>query len=410
MRAGSTTIALFKATTLALCCLPLLGMRPAVWVVVLWVLAALVHRVLDKDPRPAPDLRTFLFLAAPFLLMLLDLLRAGDPLTSWHIAERSAILAVAPFVVFVLRAQVDEGLRQRATDVFAFAALALALFANGSIVGLGIRSDTPFAAAYRERFAEVVAIHPPFAAFFFLLGALFLIDRALTTERHRVLRAAVAGVLVLAGTMLASRTPLVAFLAGALVLGWMHLPRRMAMRFSLALGLTLMLVVAAMPSARQRVQEAFHTEIKLPAPGASNSVSERFVVGRCSWELLKEHGVFGLGQTAVQPALDACYAKFNDPRYLDGSFSSHNQLVHWWLSFGVLGALLFVAVFLWPLRLAWNTGDARLAAFLVFVLICCTTENLLARQWGVVPYAFFLSLLSPSLFSGARAARTRSQR
>jgi O-antigen ligase len=139
-------------------------------------------------------------------------------------------------------------------------------------------------------------------------------------------------------------------------------------------------------------------------------VSERFVVGHCSGELLKDHALFGLGQAAVQPALDACYAQFNDPRYLNGSYSTHNQLVHWWLSFGVLGALCFLALFIGPIRMAWITGDARLVAFLVFALLCCTTENLLARQWGVVPFAFFLSLLSPPLFAGARSAKARSQR
>jgi hypothetical protein len=78
--------------------------------VMLWVLSALLHRIAVKEERRAPDLRTFLLLSSPFLLMVFDLLRADDIAAAWTIAERSSFLAIAPLVVFVLRPPVDDRL------------------------------------------------------------------------------------------------------------------------------------------------------------------------------------------------------------------------------------------------------------------------------------------------------------
>lgn len=410
MPAAKVCTALFRTSTLLLACVPMLGMRPTVAVIMLWVLSAVLHRLLVRTERPAPDVRTFLFLASPFLLMMLDLLRASDPLAAWHIAERSSILALAPFAVFILRPPVDAGLRDRAVEVYAFASLALALFANFSILAHGLSTDLPFAQAYRQQFSEITGIHPPFGAYFFLLGAFFMLERALRTLEHRRLRITVALLLTTAGALIASRTPLVAFSLASLLIFWSIPERKRALRRTAVLIGVLASLTMVIPSARQRAFEPFRTDLAIPVAGTSNSVSERFVIGHCTLELLESNWLWGVGQGAVQPSLDHCYEQFNDPRYLNGSYSTHCQPLHWWLSFGIIGALLFALTFVAPMRMAWEKNDARLAGFLLFVLVCCLTENVLARQWGVVPYAFFLSLLSPSLFAGARSAPARSQR
>ena len=42
--------------------------------------------------------------------------------------------------------------------------------------------------------------------------------------------------------------------------------------------------------------------------------------------------------------------------------------------------------------IARQRGDALHMAFLLFMLLCCLTEDLLTRQWGVVFFAFFNTL------------------
>ncbi|MBL8001830.1 MAG: O-antigen ligase family protein [Flavobacteriales bacterium] len=398
----------FKAATLALATLPLLGMRPSVLVVGLWVLSAVAYRLIAGARNASPDMRTFLLLSLPFLAMLLDLLRAPDPVQGWHIVERSGMLALAPLVVFVLRPPIDEGLRVRAIDVFTLAAIGLALYANLSIVASGLPGEGPFQHRYRAAFSAATGIHPPYAAYFTLSAALFQLERAVRSAEGRAWRLGAVAVLVLAAMAIASRTPLLAFVAAALGIFALRMPGRTALRAGIGLLLLLAGLVLVVPSARQRMKEVFTTPAGIPDAQAVNSVSERFAIAHCSTELLRRHWVVGMGQASVQPALDACYSGLADPRYADGSHDTHCQPLHWWLSFGLPGLLLFLLLFGAPLAAAWHQRDVRLGLFLVFFGLCCLTENVLARQWGVVPFAFFLSLLSPPL--GAGSARDRNHR
>lgn len=410
MRAAELTAKGFTVTTLTLACLPMLGMRPSVAVVCLWVISAAVHRAFRPTGHPPPDVRSFLLLASPFLLMLLDLLRADDPAAGWRIAERSAMLAVAPLTIFLLRPPVTPALRDRAADVFALACLALALLANLRIAAVPMATGVPFEHAYRASFAEATGIHPPYAAYFFLTGALLMIERTLRTPAHRLLRGGAALLLLLAGVLVASRTPLAAFVAAAVALLLWCLPRALALRSAIILPVLIIGLALLVPTSRQRIIEVFTTETALPGAAVVNSVNERYAVAHCGLENLKRHWVLGMGQPAVQPALDACYARLDDPRYADGSHDTHCQPLHWWLSFGLIGLLLYPTLLLLPLRAALRIGAPQALVVLVFFGVCGLTENVLARQWGVVTFAFLLSLFLPSVFPGARSVRMRSHR
>jgi O-antigen ligase len=410
MRVAELTAKGFTVTTLTLACLPLLGMRPAVLVVGLWVLSAAVYRAFHPTGSEAPDVRSFLLLASPFLLMLLDLLRAADPVAGWHIAERSGMLALAPLTVFLLRPPVTPALRDRAADVFALAAAVLALLANLRIAAMPLPDGIPFEHAYRAAFAAVSGIHPPYAAYFFLTGALLLVERTLRTAEHRLLRGATAVLLVLAGVLVASRTPLAAFVVAAFVLLLWRLPRALALRFAIILMVLTVALALLLPTSRQRITEVFTTELAMPGTATVNSVNERYAVAHCSLENLKRHWLVGMGQPAVRPALDACYARLDDPRYADGSHDTHCQPLHWWLSFGLIGLLLYAVLMLVPLRAALRLGAAQAAVVLVFFGVCGLTENVLARQWGVVTFAFLVSLFLPSVAAGGRSVRMRSHR
>lgn len=410
MRAAELTAKGFTVTTLTLACLPLLGMRPAVLVVGLWVLSAAVHRAIRPTACETPDVRSFLILASPFLLMLLDLLRVADPVAGWRIAERSAMLALAPLTVFLLRPPVTLALRDRAADVFALAALALALLANLHIAAMPPAAGVPFEHAYRAAFAVVTGIHPPYAAYFFLTGALLMVERALRTSAHRLLRGGAALLLVLASVLVASRTPLAAFVLAAIVLLLWRLPQALALRSAIILMVLTVALALVMPTSRQRITEVFTTELAMPGAATVNSVNERYAVAYCSLENLKRHWVVGLGQPEVQPALDACYARLDDTRYADGSHDTHCQPLHWWLSFGLIGLLLYPVLLLLPLRAALRHGAAQAAVVLVFFGVCGLTENVLARQWGVVTFAFLVPLFLPSVAVGGRSVRMRSQR
>jgi O-antigen ligase len=383
-------------STLALACMPILGPRTMVALIAIWLTVLVVRALLDPVPITASMVRWCVFLALPFLLMLPDILRAPDPSIGWKHVERSTSLLLFPVGFLLLGAPASRRFRQAMIDLFSLCAVLLAVYAN---IGVAV-SDVPpevkampgYAYSYRAMFSAVTSLHPPYAAYYFLTAALFQLTCAIDDRKARTWRIAAVIVLFISALLLASRMPLMAFVASAIPLFLLRLSRRTAALGIVALVLGSLALIAIAPSARQRVAEILHSTGPPSTQNEVTSTNIRMPLAHCALETLREHWLLGTGQANVQHVLDDCYRQFDIPLLLDGSYGTHNQLLHWWLCFGVAGLVLFIVYSGALLRRAWRERDSAHLAFLIFLLLCMMTENLLARQWGVVLFASFNAL------------------
>lgn len=377
--------------TLALACMPMLGMRAMVAVIAAWLLLLLTRAFIDPVPVGRAHLRWTLFLALPFLLMLVDIPRAPDLASGWKCVERSAALLLFPIGFLLLRAPASRGFRDAMVDVFSGAAVILALYANIGIavsdVPADIRAEPGYAYNYRAMFSAVTSLHPPYAAYYLLSSALFQITRVLDGAKARNWRISAVILLFLAAALLASRMPLFAFVAAATPVLLMRLPKRSSAIVAISALALPTALIALTPNARQRVAEIFRSTSAPMSEDEVTSTNIRLTLAYCSEEAIRAHWLLGTGQANAQATLDACYGRFNIPLLLDGSYGTHDQPLHWWLCFGIAGLLLFVAYFGRLLLSAWRARDLSHLAFLIFLLLCMLTENVLARQWGVVLFA-----------------------
>ena len=381
-------------STLLLAVMPVLPTRAMVLVIVAWLVLIVLRAFVDPVPITRAQLRWCGFLALPFLLMLLDNLRAPDLAEGWKHTERSAALLLFPVGFLLLGAPSTAPFRRAMTDVFSAAAMALALYANIGITISGIPASTGGGFAYdcRAAFTAITSLHPPYAAYFLLCAALFQLDRVLCGATYRAWRIAAILLLFTSSALLASRMPLVAFLVAALCIVALRLHRGRALVLAGTILLGGVLTALALPGARQRIMESFDATA-IPATQAEvNSCNIRRAIAHCTHEAIGAHWLVGTGQARAQATLDTCYQQFGIPILLDGSYGTHNQPLHWWLCFGIAGLLLFVLYFSVLLRSAWHVRDHAHFAFLVLLLLCMLTENLLARQWGVVLFASFNAL------------------
>ena len=387
-------------STLALALMPVLGTHAMTLVILVWM-ALMFSQFFWNDVRaPKSACAWFLLLASPFLLMLLDMPRAPDLRTGWHLVERSTALIAFPTGFLLLRAPSHPRFRDAMCDIFTLASLLLALYANGVVIFHGMLASlvpsADFSFAYRASFFTITGLHPPYAAYFFLSAALFQVVRVLDPFQRKWWRFATIIVLVVAALLVASRTPLFAFAAACIAVLFMRAKKRTAWTWSIGLVLALAIASLFVPSIAQRTHQLIETAESPAGSQPLNSVNIRMPIAHCTSALLKEHWLLGIGQANVQPALDACYQQFNIPLLLDGSYGTHCQPLHWWLCFGILGLLLFIALFALLMRRAWQQRDAAHFGSLLLILICCATENVLARQWGVVLFACFNALFVAS--------------
>ena len=383
--------------TIALAAMPILGMRPMVFVITIWFLVT-IAMVLMRERKPTWNWTEVLLLASPFLLMLLDGARALHWSTAWKLAETSAALVLFPIGFSLIEGSRGPLLRNRMMDLFSWSALALAIWANGHILISAqawpamSEASVPFSQYYRSTFAIATVVHAPFAAYWFFTASLFQIHRSLQHEHIFRWRMVFASALVVAGVLIGSRLPIIAFAIAFASLLLFHFNTRKALGWIFGGAVALGVMVLALPGSRDRAIEAYSTLSSKTGVHSINSVSVRSPILQCSLQLLEDHWIIGMGQTAVQPALDACYTDQQRSFLADGSYSTHDQALHWWLSFGILGLAAFVLLFGYSLRAAFHRRDAIHFTFVLFILLCCLTENVLARQWGVVLFACFNSL------------------
>jgi O-antigen ligase len=399
--------ALVPLSTLGLALMPLLGPRAMVFVIIGWMGVLAMRSALDPSPVGRGAWQWAGFLAMPFGLMVLDLFRAPDLLQGLHILERGSALLVFPFGFLLLGAPSSDRFREAMMDLFSLAALALAAYGNGLTFFDGLPPrllGEDFSMVYRAAFAQHTGLHPPYASYFFLTGAIFQLDQVLDRARRPVLRLVAIALLVLAGLLIASRMPLIAFAGGAAAVFLVRMPRRRAWRTALAVFVGVLLLAAITPGARERMAEVLALAQKRTDIRSLNSVDIRVPIAHCSLQRIEENWLLGAGEAHAQALLDSCYTQFGLPMLLNGSYGTHNQLLHWWLCFGLAGVALYIIYFGTLLIRAWQRGDAAHLGFLVLLMLCSTTENILTRQWGVVLFACFNALF----VAGTEPDRPRS--
>lgn len=406
MSVAPTTERLLRYASFALALMPVLGTRTMVAVIAVWTVLALVH-ARKGDARPARTAWWWAaLLGAPFILMLIDLPRSHDLRMGWRLAETSAALLVFPAVFMLLRTPADARLRRTMTELFSLTALALPLLVDLRLLIdpqlMAQPAGAPFSHRYREAFGAIGHVHAPFAAYYILAAALFQLSILFSEARHRGIRIALVLALLISAALLASRMPLFAFVAAALVMTarrWGTLPAIGWGGVAVCVALILFMLI---PTSRHRLQELLPTSAPAAQRTQPNSVEIRGPVLHCSLELCRKHWVVGIGQAQVQPALDSCYAGEAIPVLTDGSHSTHSQPLHWAASFGMIGPVLFLLLFIVPFISAWRVGDHAHIGLLLFIALCCLTENVLSRQWGVVLFACFNTLFLASRLTSER--------
>jgi len=124
------------------------------------------------------------------------------------------------------------------------------------------------------------------------------------------------------------------------------------------------------------------------------SFLQRMVYWQAAIGLIRRHPVVGIGTGDVKKAFYDIYEEEHsnlEPQYRN---RAHNQFLTFFVSFGVAGFLLFIAVLLYPF--IFSRPGFLFSAFLLIAFLSCLTEDTLETQAGVTFFAFFYGLFSSS--------------
>lgn len=124
----------------------------------------------------------------------------------------------------------------------------------------------------------------------------------------------------------------------------------------------------------------------------AGSIAPRLELWKCALEAASNNYVFGNGFGNTQKLLNECYKSKGFDHYAQLNYQTHNQYLSSFARGGIMGLGVILIVLLFPLFLAIKNKNYLYVSFLIIILVCCLTENVLNRHFGIVFYAFFNSL------------------
>lgn len=250
-----------------------------------------------------------------------------------------------------------------------------------------------FTYRFRSEYNHYTRLHPGYASIYLVFGIYLLLEEwAARTLKPWLAIGLLVVMLGMAG-MLMARLPLLALITGLPVWAWMKWGGTISLRRKRWIwAATLLLMVGMGILGGSRWKEFLTLRQADFSMAEENTLLVRKGVYQCCGELLQQHGWTGVGPDRLQTELNRCYYQFPTNVYSRHSLNTHNQYLDYWLSYGIAGLLVLLALLLAPLYLAWKKKQHIYLVFLWIMLLCFLGENILSRQAGLVFFGFFNSL------------------
>lgn len=318
---------------------------------------------------------------------------------SGFVLEKKLSLLIFPIALFLTPYVIEKNHFKKILLTYAFTCLGIALYTNLVILIKGIPEHylkiADFSYSYRTFFEDISHLHPTYISIYLGFAALIFIKFGFTkTKKNSIYLLSFFGCIAML-TPLVAKLPIIAFIA-ALSAFFMIQPfiwKKVRFWF---VGLIIGMLVAlfTIPSLKIRMDEVINASFNPPKGYSYTSMEVRTGVWQCSTALIKENWLTGVGAGQIQDHLNKCYRKFNTNAYTSVDYNTHNEYFNVLLSTGVIGLLLFLLVLMLLVYYSIRYKKPLLFSFMVLILLCFTTENILSRQGGIVFFAFFSALLT----------------
>ncbi len=250
--------------------------------------------------------------------------------------------------------------------------------------------------AYRTAMHHFADIHPTYMSMYLCWSVCILLLTDVAGRVHLALKNILIFIALVLLLALGAKTPILALLVILVLHAWGH-RRSLAQYRMLFVGIVLTVVAAWMfvPFFSQRISELSGFFTHAPARRlADNSVYVREAIWDMDTRLVHRYWLTGVGPGKLFPVLQQHYFFYSlsDPlpvAYLD----PHNEYVYEWLSFGISGILVLVAVLLLHFYTALRARDPLYLYLLLIFAFVFFTESALSLQRGVMFFAVFTSAM-----------------
>ena len=166
--------------------------------------------------------------------------------------------------------------------------------------------------------------------------------------------------------------------------------RRSLLGLALAVGFSSGILYYSSDVLNRFVSQAPQDQQANADPG---SFRVRLIIWKETIQPIKENLLIGVGTGDIKDKLFEVYRDINLEKALEGKYNAHNQYVQTTLALGIMGLLFLLLSFAVPMLQCYRRKHFIYGMFLFIVGFSFINESMLERQYGVMFYAFFNSLL-----------------
>lgn len=124
-----------------------------------------------------------------------------------------------------------------------------------------------------------------------------------------------------------------------------------------------------------------------------HSVFQRFEFWKTGFHIFQRHPWIGVGTGDLKKEFQAQYERDNSSLIEKNRLRAHHQYLTYFVTYGLLGGIVFVLGMLYPFTRKWVRNNAVFMGFYLICLLSFFTEDTLETQVGVTFYAFFYPFL-----------------
>lgn len=136
--------------------------------------------------------------------------------------------------------------------------------------------------------------------------------------------------------------------------------------------------------------EIFHYSIGGDPDGSS--LLQRIEHWKAGMSLIKNNWLIGVGTGDVQKEFELQYSKSNTQLDTHNWKRAHNQFLTFWITFGIVGFIVFTGFWLWYLWKNIQSGNLIGIGFTLIAIASFLSEDTLETQQGITYISLFLGL------------------
>jgi hypothetical protein len=397
----------FVLGSLALSSFFILPSKLVVPAIVIWLLVCFYEGYVHKEISLKANLPWFVLFSSLFILYIISFFISNSSLDAFHSIERKASLIIFPIGFFFRRKNVTKKELDQILFIFQTACFLLAFYLTISLLwvlpnNLHQLNSEVFNYVLRTFVENKTGIHPTYISVIFLFSIFLQIKKKIKFPKQiqkisKVVLPLHFVMVISFCLMLAAKGPIISFFiayAGVeLVKNW-----KKGIFITLVAAIVLIVTILITPFLGNRFEELFKSSYVTSDPTSLTSSNIRKSINYCTWELVKENWLMGIGLKNIDTRLNQCYLKFENKNLTETNYNTHNQYYDIILALGIIGLLAFITIIFYPFIYKSAFSFDTYLFFKIFLIFCFLTENLIARQQGIVFFCYFNTLFVSYFF------------